>query len=249
MSHLLYSSNEMYSSTELIRKSKTIFNKIISNEIDKAIILRDGKPSFMLLDFDKYEKIMAEYAILKANISTQEDTTLKTKSKKKIKKLKKEKVNNHIKIEPTGKEQTKVVAKVEEIKEIEEIPSLHIKEEIEPVKKVEIKSSHIVPPTPIYEEEIIESEESIDMLIEDENEEEVLKERTDDAVQKGIEVLDNLDFDDKFREEVEAKVRERKSREIVAQNIKDKKIQKEIEEEKEKEMSKNKKVQLKEFWA
>ena len=65
MSHLLYSSEEMYSSTELIRKSKTIFNKIINKQIDKAIIMRDGKPSFMLLDFDKYEKIMAEYDKLK----------------------------------------------------------------------------------------------------------------------------------------------------------------------------------------
>ena len=65
MSHLLYSSEEMYSSTELIRKSKTIFNKIINKQIDIAIIMRDGKPSFMLLDFDKYEKIMAEYDKLK----------------------------------------------------------------------------------------------------------------------------------------------------------------------------------------
>jgi hypothetical protein len=68
----------MYSSTELIRKSKTIFNKIINNEIDKAIILRDGKPSFMLLDFDKYEKIMAEYDELKANYNTSNSTTQNT---------------------------------------------------------------------------------------------------------------------------------------------------------------------------
>jgi len=98
MNHLLYSSNEMYSSTELIRKSKTIFNKIINEEIDKAIILRDGKPSFMLLDFDKYEKIMIEYDILKTKESTKSNTKNNTnkKKKKKEKIIKKENKNEII---------------------------------------------------------------------------------------------------------------------------------------------------------
>ncbi|QOG12228.1 hypothetical protein [Arcobacter sp. FWKO B] len=65
MDYLLYSSKEMFSSTDLIRKSKMIFDKVNSNEISKAIILRDGKPSFIMLDFDKYEEIMKEYQILK----------------------------------------------------------------------------------------------------------------------------------------------------------------------------------------
>ena len=90
MSNLLYSSNEMYSSTDLIRKSKIIFNKIINNEIDKAIILKDGKPSFMLLDFDKYEKIMVEYNKLKtkelSNKSIKVNTTKKNKKTKEISK-------------------------------------------------------------------------------------------------------------------------------------------------------------------
>jgi len=55
----------MFSSTELIRKSKMIFEKINKHEIEKAIILRDGKPSFMLLDFETYEKLMQEYMQLK----------------------------------------------------------------------------------------------------------------------------------------------------------------------------------------
>jgi len=70
MGLLLYKSDEMYSSTELIRKSKTIFNKVLDKEIDKAIILRDGKPCFLLMEFKKYEKIMAEYEELKAYVST-----------------------------------------------------------------------------------------------------------------------------------------------------------------------------------
>lgn len=64
MSYLLYSSNEMFSSTSLIRQSKQIFDKLNTNEIAKAVILRDGKPSFVMLDFDKYEAMMSEYEIL-----------------------------------------------------------------------------------------------------------------------------------------------------------------------------------------
>ncbi len=75
MTHLLYASNEMFSSTQLIRKSKDIFDKLSSNEIDKAIILRDGKPNFMLLDFNKYEKIMKEYSLLKEQNSNNIQTT------------------------------------------------------------------------------------------------------------------------------------------------------------------------------
>jgi len=60
MGLLSYKSDEMYSSTELIRKSKMIFDKVLDKRIDKAIILRDGKPTFLLMEFKKYEKIMAE---------------------------------------------------------------------------------------------------------------------------------------------------------------------------------------------
>lgn len=76
MDHLLYSSNEMFSSTELIRKSKKIFDKLNKNEIEKAIILRDGKPSFMLLNFGVYEKIMKEYLELKSNSQNIKDENL-----------------------------------------------------------------------------------------------------------------------------------------------------------------------------
>jgi len=69
MSYLLYASNEMFSSTQLIRKSKDIFDKLTYNEIDKAVILRDGKPNFILLDFDRYEKIMSDYKELQEIIS------------------------------------------------------------------------------------------------------------------------------------------------------------------------------------
>jgi len=76
MDLLQYRSNEMFSSTELIRKSKMIFDKVSKKEIDKAVILRDGKPSFMLLDFYKYEELITEYLELKEK--------LKQKDQKKI---------------------------------------------------------------------------------------------------------------------------------------------------------------------
>ncbi len=69
MSLLQYTSKEMFSSTELIRKSKMVFDKVGDKEIEKAIILRDGKPSFILMDFEEYEKIMSEYLKLKGKIS------------------------------------------------------------------------------------------------------------------------------------------------------------------------------------
>ena len=68
MDLLQYRSNEMFSSTELIRKSKMVFDKIAKKEIDKAVILRDGKPSFMLMDFKKYEELINEYMELKEKV-------------------------------------------------------------------------------------------------------------------------------------------------------------------------------------
>ncbi len=65
MSLLQYTSKEMFSSTELIRKSKMVFDKLQNDEIEKAVILRDGKPSFMLMDFNKYEALINEYLEMK----------------------------------------------------------------------------------------------------------------------------------------------------------------------------------------
>ena len=77
MGLLQYTTNEMFSSTELIRKSKSIFDKLNKNEIEKAIVLRDGKPGIILLDFNFYEQIMNEYLSLKNEMQS---------SKKEIKK-------------------------------------------------------------------------------------------------------------------------------------------------------------------
>ncbi len=43
--------------TDLVRKNKSIFDKLQKKkEIEKAIILRDGKPSIMMLEFSEYRK-------------------------------------------------------------------------------------------------------------------------------------------------------------------------------------------------
>ncbi|WP_121627738.1 hypothetical protein [Poseidonibacter antarcticus] len=86
MNLLQYKSNEMFSSTELIRKSKMVFDKVSKKEIEKAVILRDGKPSFMLLDFFKYEELITEYLELKEKVK-QKNTSQKEK-KEEIKNFK-----------------------------------------------------------------------------------------------------------------------------------------------------------------
>ncbi len=79
MSLLQYTSKEMFSSTELIRKSKSIYEKLNNKEIEKAIILRDGKPSFMLLNFETYEIIMDEYLRMKGTKTLLEKTIIPRK--------------------------------------------------------------------------------------------------------------------------------------------------------------------------
>ena len=81
MSLLQYKSNEMFSSTELIRKSKMVFDKISKDQIEKAVILRDGKPSFMLLDFNKYEDLITEYLELKEKFKIENEENNKTRLK------------------------------------------------------------------------------------------------------------------------------------------------------------------------
>lgn len=98
MSLLQYTSNEMFSSTELVRKNKNIFDKLNKKEIEKAVILRDGKPNIILLDFYEYEKIIGEY--LKLKESTKNSTSIKENKKIENKDLtiKEESTNDDFKI-------------------------------------------------------------------------------------------------------------------------------------------------------
>ena len=123
MALLLYKSDEMFSATQLIRQSKMIFDKVVNNEIEKAIILRDGKPGFLLMDFEKYEKIMADYEKLKAKVARQK----KTKSIQK----EKEDIPKATIVEPTIEENTIDTIKDEpKPKSLEKQEQTPIKEEL-----------------------------------------------------------------------------------------------------------------------
>jgi PHD/YefM family antitoxin component YafN of YafNO toxin-antitoxin module len=107
MSLLQYTSKEMFSSTELVRKSKNIFDKLNRKEIEKAIILRDGKPNTILLDFEEYEKIMTDYLKLKdkgiveiPSIESEKNETVKSdKNISKKENIEDKKISSNTKIE------------------------------------------------------------------------------------------------------------------------------------------------------
>ncbi len=137
MNLLQYKSNEMISSTELIRKSKSIFNKIQKKEIEKAVILRDGKPQFMLLDFETYEKLMTEYLSFKEN-------------KEFSPKIKKEKIKKEEIIENTE------IAEEDIQKAFDEIEKLNLEPRtVSSTEKIEITVDDII------EEEIKNEEEPL----------------------------------------------------------------------------------------
>ena len=131
MSLLQYTSKEMFSSTELVRKNKSIFDKLNKKEIEKAVILRDGKPSIMLLDFEEYERIIADYLSLKEknpstqNISTQKKIVEEPKIEQIIKKpIEKSQVDDEFKIA------------LEEIEKLDfNSNQKEIKDKVEPLKE------------------------------------------------------------------------------------------------------------------
>ena len=147
MGLLLYKSDEMYSSTDLIRKSKMIFDKVLDNKIDKAIILRDGKPSFLLMEFQKYEKIMAEFEELKNYVTSLEENGVSKPSKK-------NKKNKSIK-EQKSKEDTIITQSIEPI-------SISPIQNITPEDKTKIKNKIKREPEISEEKEISDAIQSIE---------------------------------------------------------------------------------------
>lgn len=91
MGLLQYTSNEMFSSTELVRKNKSIFDKLNKKEIEKAIILRDGKPGIILMDFTKYEEIMKEYLSLKESKNYDKQDNIKALKNEQLTQIEEEK--------------------------------------------------------------------------------------------------------------------------------------------------------------
>lgn len=130
MNPLQYTSEEMFSSTELIRKSKMVFDKLNKQEIEKAIILRDGKPSFMLLDFETYEKIMKEYIQLKSKPSVNRKEIIITEEPIKEKIVQKEPENLE---ELDEKDLKEALAQIDEL-DLENLEVPKEKAEKEPLK-------------------------------------------------------------------------------------------------------------------
>ena len=267
MGLLLYKSNEMFSATELIRKSKMIFDKVVNNEIDKAIILRDGKPGFLLMDFVKYEKIMAEYEELKSIL---ENNNLNPKQKEKVKpvKVKKHKI---VEKEHTKKDTviTNIVEKPQHIMENETIKDKITNEE----KTIEIvdnrklnKPAFVTPPRP--KPEVIIEEELEEVTVDDKinNQKEIKLENDtvnqtasidDEELKVAMDRLKSMNLDDDMRAVAEQRIKERlqiareeRAKLLIEQEKKDKE---ELKEELElqvhiKEENKKKERELKEFW-
>lgn len=131
MSLLQYTSKEMFSSTELVRKNKSIFDKLNKKEIEKAVILRDGKPSIMLLDFEEYERIIGDYLNLKEKNPSNQIPNYTKKAieenkyeEKKEKQIEKSEVNDEFKVA------------LEEIEKLDfNLDSKEIKDKVEPLKE------------------------------------------------------------------------------------------------------------------
>ncbi len=123
MNLLQYTSEEMYSSTDLIRKSKMIFEKLQKRKIEKAIILRDGKPGFMLLDFETYEKLMTEYISLKESLDKKDN--------------KKSSIKNDINLVES---ENKIEDKAESITQIEELTDEDLESALQEIDNLDLST-------------------------------------------------------------------------------------------------------------
>ena len=229
MGLLLYKSNEMFSATELIRKSKMIFDKVVNKEIEKAIILRDGKPSFLLMDFEKYENIMAEFEELKQQLQTPKEPKKKKKKDSKV-------------VQKSVLEDVPIVVEEKEII-LERKDTSEIKEEITP----QISS----------QEETIKDEEPTEVLEENEPVETPIELSEEEEVNNAFLTIEGMNFNDDMKKEAQEKIRikilqaRRERAELLA--LQEQELQKETEEELEikqhiEEEKLKKERELKEFW-
>ena len=230
MKLLLYKSNEMFSSTELIRKSKMIFDKILAKEVDKAIILRDGKPSFLLMEFKKYEKIMTEFEELKKYVESIGNQPVK---KERIKKESKKNTKDKDKL------------KEELIKQSDRI-SIEATDYAEIIKKEDI----IVTKT----EDHIHLENETDEINSIPKNEDIKELSQEDEINNALKSIENMNFDDKMKKVAEEKIKTRiiqarEERAILLEQEEELKENEDLEVEQHIEEQKEKKQrELKEFW-
>jgi len=221
MGLLLYKSNEMFSATQLIRQSKMIFDKIVNKEIDKAIILRDGKPGFLLMDFEKYEKIMADYEKLKAKVARQK----KSKEQKIQISVPKTELKEDVYNISKGDDEKKVI--YEEPVIVESKGVLEEQNSVDISKDENIDDEEKAPQT--VEEEIDEAMQSIDSMDFDDKMKDIAKQKIRNKILQARKEREKLLEEQKEQERDQL----RKELELQAQI---------------KEQKKKKEQELKEFW-
>ena len=249
MGLLLYKSNEMYSSTELIRKSKTIFNKILDGEIEKAIILRDGKPSFLLMDFEKYEKIMAEYEELKESVaSNKEKPAKKTKEPKK----KNTKSKNQLKEELIKQSQRISIDGTDYAERTKEVETPV--EEVEKISAIDRLPSNDEPLEVINE---TENEEVIEKVEETQQNDVVEELSEEEEISNALKSIESMNFDGDMKkmaeDKIKAKILQARKERAALLAVEEQRVQEEEKEEQElaqqiEEDKEKKERELKEFW-
>jgi hypothetical protein len=227
----------------------------LGKKIEKAIILRDGKPSFLLMEFSKYEKIMAEYEELKSKVESSH-----TDKKSNVKKAKPKNETNEVESQEQLKHELKEGAKkisfesgdyaTKSVSQSKPLPKQNVEEEKK--NNVQMNEKH-------YEEEKSEQDNDSEQIVEETedkidnsiNKEETLTE--EEEIQKAFRSVDAMNLDDDMKVQAKEKVRlkiiqARKERALLAQE-QEKKIEEERELERQVEAEKNKKEQeLEEFW-
>ncbi len=185
MNYLRYSSDEMFSSTELIRKSKSIFDKLNNKSIEKAIILRDGKPGFMLLDFATYEKIMKDYEKLKNRVDKKSEEQYLSLDDIEVSSTQEQEISQTIKVAESIAD-----AKPKEI-EVNKVEKAVDEPIVQEATKIEDIS-----PEEINEEELLKALDEIDKLsIESDFE---VKETKDEELEDDFQIaLDEIKEEDK----------------------------------------------------
>jgi hypothetical protein len=175
----------MFLVQDLKDKTDVILDNLSNNSIDKAILLEMGQPKFLLIDFQKYEKMFLDYQVLKKN---QVGTT------------------NSISQQQDNNKNEEIIAG-----EIKDIKKEHFKEElksIESIVTVENKVNDIYFPTAGVEsspdndsDSNSQEEEKVEI-----DEYEISEE---DEIKQALEKIKSINFDDNMRRIAESKIREK----------------------------------------
>jgi PHD/YefM family antitoxin component YafN of YafNO toxin-antitoxin module len=60
-----YSTDEMFSATQIVRKFGPIFKDIVEKRKKRAVIVKNNKIEAVLIPIDEYEKLNDAYGVLK----------------------------------------------------------------------------------------------------------------------------------------------------------------------------------------